>query len=519
MNYTCPKCYSDKLRNISIDKSTANTKISPIYSCDSCKAEFLQFCGVPYFGGFYKEDLFSVMEITSFLHSVHIDDEGKPVRKSGGKNQLDNFRKVRKLLDEVCLHGEENIVYENFGFNERPKWLDARLNGHRQFEQTIRNIDFRDKTVLDIGAGVGFDACWLYDLGAKITCLEYNPLQVALANSDFPQFQWLGATVENIPFADETFDFVVANHALHHVLHLESAIEEMLRVLKVGGYMLTVADSYSPNNFTENDEVKLFNNHPAVLRGVNEQTPQLYKFINALQREKDSIDATILTPIVHGIHERKEEMQSWSLDEADAILSKHNGGICMKVKKINHTESNKQFKKAELIKFEDYLQSLTSRTKALTKLAESMPPWALDLPINDRKYPKFRLLLGWQRQKKREHFRRIKSEAHLFTTRKYLISTINKLIIATLYDSKLTQAKFFILINGNVVFTKNCYPGMPLKVGIDKNSLKNIICDVNLLTLKIKSNDTSMPNEVFMVYEASLISRLKQALYIIKKKL
>ena len=48
----------------------------------------------------------------------------------------------------------------------------------------------------------------------------------------------LNGNIESIPFENETFDWVMANHVLEHVQHEEIAIQELHRVLKVGGFMI-----------------------------------------------------------------------------------------------------------------------------------------------------------------------------------------------------------------------------------------------------------------------------------------
>lgn len=48
----------------------------------------------------------------------------------------------------------------------------------------------------------------------------------------------LKGNIENIPLGKETFDWVMANHVLEHVQHEEIALQELQRVLKVGGSMI-----------------------------------------------------------------------------------------------------------------------------------------------------------------------------------------------------------------------------------------------------------------------------------------
>ena len=51
------------------------------------------------------------------------------------------------------------------------------------------------------------------------------------ARVDRPMF---AANAENMPFADQTFDYVICSHVLEHVEHPDAVIAEMVRVAKAG---------------------------------------------------------------------------------------------------------------------------------------------------------------------------------------------------------------------------------------------------------------------------------------------
>ena len=55
--------------------------------------------------------------------------------------------------------------------------------------------------------------------------------------------------IQNIPFADDSFDVVIANSMLYHVPKIESALREVRRVLKTGGIFYCA--TYGEHNFTD----------------------------------------------------------------------------------------------------------------------------------------------------------------------------------------------------------------------------------------------------------------------------
>ena len=93
--------------------------------------------------------------------------------------------------------------------------------------------------VLDVGCGTGVVAITAARLGAKVTGIDLTPelLSHARENANIAQVEveWREGDVENLPFADSTFDVVVSQFGHIFGPRPEIAIREMLRVLKSGG--------------------------------------------------------------------------------------------------------------------------------------------------------------------------------------------------------------------------------------------------------------------------------------------
>jgi ubiquinone/menaquinone biosynthesis C-methylase UbiE len=95
--------------------------------------------------------------------------------------------------------------------------------------------------VLECGCGPG--GLWDYNRtrlpeGCTVTLTDLSPGMVAEAQEtmgELPGFRFETANIEQLPFADNSFDLVVANHMLYHVPHLDMALAEVKRVLVDNG--------------------------------------------------------------------------------------------------------------------------------------------------------------------------------------------------------------------------------------------------------------------------------------------
>ena len=141
--------------------------------------------------------------------------------------------------------------------------LDARLVIHKRFStnpygwfnwifDTLAQFP-AGANILELGSGSGalwaniadkIPATWnitLSDLSQGMLDAAWRNLVVTGRNFKFEQID-----AQSIPYKDETFDIVIANHMLYHVPDRSKALAEIKRVLKNGGYLIatTVGESH-----------------------------------------------------------------------------------------------------------------------------------------------------------------------------------------------------------------------------------------------------------------------------------
>jgi SAM-dependent methyltransferase len=101
----------------------------------------------------------------------------------------------------------------------------------------------RGSRVLDVAAGPGYVAAGAAERGASVIGVDVSEGMLALARRLHPDIDFRHGDAEALPFADTSFDAVVANFLMLHVGRPERATGEFARVLAPGGLLaLTVWD-------------------------------------------------------------------------------------------------------------------------------------------------------------------------------------------------------------------------------------------------------------------------------------
>jgi SAM-dependent methyltransferase len=114
--------------------------------------------------------------------------------------------------------------------------------------------DMKGKDVLEVGLGYGTVAQRLAETGARYNGLDIAAGPVGMVNHRLRQAGLEGkaqqGSILSAPFADQSFDYVVAIGCLHHTGDLKKAIAECHRMLRPGGKLVfMVYYSYSYRRF------------------------------------------------------------------------------------------------------------------------------------------------------------------------------------------------------------------------------------------------------------------------------
>ena len=152
-------------------------------------------------------------------------------------------RAANKVADTKTLTGELYSSLFN-RFDNRHYFAEATDLLRQRIDRNAIGYDWlQGKKGLDAGCGGGRYTVALASLGAaKVTGIDYGRDNIKDAklrsrSAGIDKVNFRHADVLNIPYRDNSFDFVFSNGVLHHTTDPQRGIEELFRVLKPGGKM------------------------------------------------------------------------------------------------------------------------------------------------------------------------------------------------------------------------------------------------------------------------------------------
>ena len=125
------------------------------------------------------------------------------------------------------------------------------LEGARTKQIIARRLTAPSQSIVDIGGGPGYYACWLAAEGHRVQLVDPVPLHIEQAEA---RAREMGVTLagthlglaDRLPFEDESFDLGLLLGPLYHLVERDAriaALKEARRVLRLGGTLFAAAIS------------------------------------------------------------------------------------------------------------------------------------------------------------------------------------------------------------------------------------------------------------------------------------
>ena len=239
------------------------------------------------------------------------------------------------ILSLVQLSNEETNIIEQY---KNAKNLNDRINLHEKystnkqgwFNWLFNQIDFsKVNRLLELGCGNG--KLW-QENGIDLRNREIFLSDISegmveeVRNKLGSDFNCIVADAEKIPFKDEYFDSIIANHVLFYLNDLDLGLKEISRVLKPDGILY--CSTYGKNHMKEITEIvqnfdsriNLSNHSLYDIFGLENGEGILKEYFFNIQRMdyKDSLEITESKPLIDYImscHGNQNELLGPRLNE------------------------------------------------------------------------------------------------------------------------------------------------------------------------------------------------------------
>ncbi|EDK33062.1 MerR family transcriptional regulator [Clostridium kluyveri] len=207
------------------------------------------------------------------------------IQKKIMKKKIYHIEAVIKSIEEAVhmMDSEKEFNWNKFLniiniINTDQKWMEqyenasnlrSRIKIHELFSTNkqgwmkwfFNHLNLPDKvSILELGCGDG--RLWQKNLdkipeGWDITLTDFSPgmLEDTKKNLtlNLKRFKFNIVDVQHIPYKDNSFDVVIANHMLYHVTNVDKALSEIYRTLKPKGYFY--ASTVGKNHMKEMREI------------------------------------------------------------------------------------------------------------------------------------------------------------------------------------------------------------------------------------------------------------------------
>ena len=227
-------------------------------------------------------------------------------------NIIEQYKNAKNLNDRITLHekystnkqGWFNWLFSHIDFSKVNRLLELGCGNGKLWQEN--RIDLRNREIFlsDISEGMVEEV--RNKLGSDFNCIV--------------------ADAEKIPFKDEYFDSIIANHVLFYLNDLNLGLKEISRVLKPNGILY--CSTYGKNHMKEITEIvqnfdsriNLSNRSLYDIFGLENGEDILSKYFSNIQRMdyQDSLEITESKPLIDYImscHGNQNEILGPRLNE------------------------------------------------------------------------------------------------------------------------------------------------------------------------------------------------------------
>ena len=139
----------------------------------------------------------------------------------------------------------------------------------------------RGERALDLAAGTGDIAFAVAARGAKTIGLDITHRMLQLAHLRQGEVDLITGDMTSLPFRSSSFDLVTTGYGLRNVPDLNTAIDEIARVLKPGGRLLSLDFNRPENAIVRSAYLAYLTVVGSTLGWILHRDPDTYRYISA----------------------------------------------------------------------------------------------------------------------------------------------------------------------------------------------------------------------------------------------
>jgi ubiquinone/menaquinone biosynthesis C-methylase UbiE len=152
---------------------------------------------------------------------------------------------------EECMLNIYNYCSQNLSSLEIwPAFYKIRFEELKRFQNLFPKKRF--SSVLEIGCGIGYQSALLSCISNKVVASDIDLGNMVkhsrgldatrgfLKNLPVNNIEIVNADAVDLPFGDETFDFIYCSFSFQYVPNKDKALAEIKRVMKKGGYFFCI---------------------------------------------------------------------------------------------------------------------------------------------------------------------------------------------------------------------------------------------------------------------------------------
>jgi len=177
------------------------------------------------------------------IHDQRVQGKGNPAPHAPSKDTHDGEASsvtstALSAVPPMRSGEEESAALVTHRTNRKPSTFSLYAQYDQALEQNTRWMNpAPGEKGLDIGTGTGNLAGKLLELGADMTGIDQSREMLRTCRTKYPGMQVRLGNFLALPFADQSFDFLVSSFAFHHLSadQQQLALQEMRRVLTARG--------------------------------------------------------------------------------------------------------------------------------------------------------------------------------------------------------------------------------------------------------------------------------------------